>query len=89
MFDSALSSHVFENRSHKILFEESALISNDLGIKHVIREAVEIILGINNNISLNRDLGEYSLNALYTNFIKNDLIKNKNKKQYTSTKKQL
>ena len=27
---------------------------------------------MNNNISLNRDLGEYSLNALYTNLIKND-----------------
>ena len=26
-FDSALSSHVFENRSHKILFEESALMT--------------------------------------------------------------
>ena len=28
---------------------------------------------INSNISLNRDLGEYSLNALYTNLIKIDL----------------
>ena len=34
-----------------------------------------IRLNINNNISLNRDLGEYSLNALYTNLIKNDLTK--------------
>ena len=27
-FDSSLSSHVFENPSHKMLFEESAIISN-------------------------------------------------------------
>ena len=32
-FDSALSSDVFENPCHKILFEESALIANDLGMK--------------------------------------------------------
>ena len=74
-FDSDLSSHVFENPSHKVLFEESAIISNDLGIKQVVREAIEIRLKINNNISLNTDLGGYSLNALYTNFIKNDLTK--------------
>ena len=64
-FDSALTSHAFENPNHKILFEESALICNDLGIKQVVREAIEIRLKVNNNISLNRDLGEYSLNALY------------------------
>ena len=74
-FDSALSSHVFESPSHKILFEEFAIISNDLGIKQVVREAIEIRLKINNNISLNRDSGEYSLNALYTNLIKNDLTR--------------
>ena len=74
-FDSALSSHVFENPSHKILFEESAIISNDLGIKQVVREAIEIRLEINNNISFNRDLGECSLNALYTNLIKSYLTK--------------
>ena len=62
---------MFENPSHKILFEESALISNDLGIKQVVREAIEIRLKINNNISLNRDLEiPISLNALYTNLIK-------------------
>jgi len=74
-FHSALSSHVFENPSHKILFEEFSLNSNDLGIKQVVREAIEIRLKINNNISLNSDLGEYSLNALYKNLIKNDLTK--------------
>ena len=68
--DSALSSHVLESPSHKILFEKSAII--DLGIKQVVREAIEIRLKFNNNISLNRDLGEYSLIALYTNLIKND-----------------
>ena len=72
---SALRSHVFKNPSHKILFEEFAIISNDLGIKQVVREAIEIRHKINNNISLNRDLGEYSLNVLYTNLIKNDLTK--------------
>ena len=74
-FDSALSSHIFENPSHKILFEESAIISNDPGIKQVVWEAIEIRLKTNNNISLNRDLGEYSLNALYTNLNKSDLTK--------------
>ena len=72
-FDSALSSHIYDNPSHKMLFEETCLISNDLGIKQVVREAIEIKIKINSNISLNRDLGEYSLNALYTNLIKNDL----------------
>ena len=61
-FDFALSSHVFENPSHKILFH----FFNDICIKQVVREAIEIRLKNNNNISLNRDLGEYSLNALYT-----------------------
>jgi len=56
-FDSSLSCHDFENSRHKTLFKESALISNDLGIKQVVREAIEIRLKINNNISLNRDLG--------------------------------
>ena len=53
-FDSALTRHVFENSSHKILFEESAIISNDLGIKQVAREAIEIRLKIDNDVSLNR-----------------------------------
>ena len=57
---------MFLNPSHKILFEESALISNDLGIKQVVQEAIKLRLKVNNNISLNRGLGEYSLNALYT-----------------------
>ena len=72
-FDSALSSHIYDNPSHKMLFEETCLISNDLGIKQVVREAIKIKIKISSNISLNRDLGEYSLNALYTNLIKNDL----------------
>ena len=41
-FDSALSSHVFENPNHKILLGESALTSNDLGVKQVFQEAIEI-----------------------------------------------
>ena len=69
-FDSALSSYVLKNPSHKILFVESAIISNDLGIKQVVREAIEIRLKINNNTPLNRNLEEYSLNALYTHLIK-------------------
>ena len=40
---------------------------------------------INNNISLNRDLREYSLNYLYSNLIKNDLIKYFTKPIYNST----
>ena len=74
-FDSALASHIFDNPSHTILFEKSSLISSDLGIKQVVRESIEIRLKINKNISLNRDLGEYSLNSLYSNLIKNDLTK--------------
>ena len=42
-------------------------------MKQVVPEAIEIRIKINSNVSLNRDLGEYSLNALYTNFIKNYL----------------
>ena len=61
---------MFENPSHKILFEESALISNDLGIKQVVGEAIENRLKINNDISINRELGEYSVNILYINWIK-------------------
>jgi len=67
--------------ARKILFEECAIISNDLGIKQVVREAIEIRLKINYNISLNRDLGDYSLNALYKNLIKNDLTKYYKKNQ--------
>ena len=67
-----------------ILFEKSSLISNDLGIKQVVRESIEIYLKINNNISLNRDLGEYSLNSLYSNLIKNDLTKYFTKLIYNS-----
>jgi hypothetical protein len=79
-FDSALGSEAFENPSHNIFFDKCALISNDLGIKQVAREAIEVRIKINNNISLNRDLGEYALNALYTNLIKN-YLKNIKKKQ--------
>jgi len=35
--------------------------------------AIEVNLKQNNNISLFRDLGDYSLNALYANLIKIDL----------------
>jgi len=49
-----------------------SLISNNLGIKQVVQEIIEIGIKINSNISLNRDLGEYSVNALYANLIKND-----------------
>ena len=65
----------FQNPNHKILFEESALINDDIGIKWKVREAIELRLKINDNISLNRDLGEYSLNTPYTNLIKKDLTK--------------
>ena len=67
--------HLQQNPSHGILSEESALISNDLGIKQVVREAIQLRLKFYNNISLNLDLGKYLLNALYANLIKNDLIK--------------
>ena len=80
-FDFALSSHVFENPSYKILFEQSAIISNGLGIKQVVREAIEIRFKINDNISLNRELGEYSLTALYIYLLKNGLTKYCRKKK--------
>ena len=41
----------------------------------MVRKSIETSLEINNSISLNRDLGEYSLNSLYSNLIKNDLTK--------------
>ena len=47
-FDSTLSSHFFENPSHKILFEESVIINNDQGIKQVVQEAIKSRLKINN-----------------------------------------
>ena len=40
----ALSSQVFDNPNHKILFEYTSLINNDKGIKQVVREAIEIKL---------------------------------------------
>jgi hypothetical protein len=57
------------------IFEKSSLISNDFGIKQVVRESIEIGLKINHSISLIRDSGECSLNALYTNLIKNVVSK--------------
>ena len=39
----------------RYLFEKSSLISNNLGIKQVLRESIKISLKINNIISLNRD----------------------------------
>ena len=51
----------------------------------MVRESIEIDLKINNKISLNRDLGEYSLNSLYSNLIKNDLTKYFTKPIYNST----
>ena len=38
------------------VFLESAFNSNDLGIKQVVRKAIEIRLKANNNISFYRDL---------------------------------
>jgi len=55
-----------------------------LGIKQVVREPIEINLKINNNISFNRDLGEYSLNSLCSNLVKNDLKKYFSKPTYNS-----
>ena len=79
-FDSALSNHIFENPNHYVLFDETILISNDLGIKQTVREAIEIKRNLNNNTSLNRDLGEYTLNPMYTKLItENNLIQNKTK----------
>ena len=43
-FDSHLSWHTFNNPSHMILFEISSLIINDLGIKQVVWESIEISL---------------------------------------------
>ena len=54
-FDSALRNHIFENPNHYILFDETILISNDLGIKQTVREAIKIKRNLNNNTSLNRD----------------------------------
>ena len=51
----------------------------------MVRESIEINLKINNNISLNRDSVEYSLNSLYPNLIKNDLTKYFTKPIYNST----
>ena len=67
-----LSAAMFLKIIATTLFEEFALISNGLGIKQVVREA----LTINNNICLERDLGEYSLIGRNTNLITNDLRKN-------------
>ena len=50
----------------------------------MVRESIEISLKINNNNSLNRDLGEYSLNSLCSNLIKNDLTKCFTKPIYNS-----
>jgi len=50
-FDSPLSSHIFDNPSHKMLFAETSLASNDLGIKQVVQEAIEIKIRISINIS--------------------------------------
>ena len=79
-FDSALSNHIFENPNHYILFDETILISNDLGIKQSVHEAIKIKQNLNNNTSLNRDLGECTLNPMYTKLItENNLIQNKTK----------
>ena len=75
---------IFQKVSCGTILEKSSLISNDLGIKQVVRESIEINHKINNNISLNRDLGEYSLSSLYSNLIKNDLTKYFTKPIYNS-----
>ena len=78
--DSALSNHIFENPNHYVLFDETILISNDLGIKQTVRKAIEIKWNLSNNTSLNRDLGEFTLNPMYTKLItENNLIQNKTK----------
>ena len=62
------------------LFDETILISDDLGIKQTVHEAIEIKRNLNNNTSLNTDLGEYTLNPMYTKLItENNLIQNKTK----------
>jgi len=77
-FDSALSNRIFLNPNHYVLFDETILINNDLGIKQTVREAIAIKRNLNNNTSLNRDLGEYTINPMYTKLIKeNNLIQNK------------
>ena len=62
--------------AHTILFEKSSFISNDLGIKKIVHEAIKTKFKLNNSISLNKDLGEYSLNFLCTNLIENDVKNN-------------
>ena len=44
-FDSALRNHIFENPNHYVLFDETILISNDLG---TVREAIEMKRNLNN-----------------------------------------
>jgi len=45
-----------------------------------VHEAIEIKRNLNNNTSLNRDLGQYTLNLMYTKLIiENNLIQNKTK----------
>ena len=63
-FDSVLSNRIFENPNHYALFDEIIITSNDLGIKQTVREAIEIKRNLNNNTSVNRDLGEYTLNPM-------------------------
>ena len=71
---------MFENQNHYVLLDKTIGISNDLGIKQTVREAIEIERNLNNNTSLNRDLGEYTLNPMYTKLItENNLIQNKTK----------
>ena len=48
-FDSALSNYILENPNHCVLFDETILISSDLGIKQTVREAIEIKRNLNNN----------------------------------------
>ena len=51
----------------------------------MVRESIELSLKIHNNISFNRDLGEYSLYTLYSNLITNNLTKYFTKSIYNST----
>ena len=56
------------------------LNSNDLGIKQTVREVIEIKRNFNSNTSLNRNLGENTLNPMHTKLIiENNLIQNKTK----------
>ena len=50
-FDSALSNRIFLNPNHYVLFDETILISNDLGIKQTLREAFKIKRNFHNNTS--------------------------------------